>query len=52
MAKFGEGGAKIAQGGAKKILRASRANITRYAREFFVPFFKIFLFLKILPPPG
>jgi len=34
VAKFGQGGAKIAQGGAKKILRASRANKTRFARDY------------------
>ena len=37
MAKFGQGRAKTTQGGAKKILRASRANKTRFALEFFVP---------------
>jgi len=34
VAKFGQGGAKIAQGGAKKILRASRAYKTRFARDY------------------
>ena len=34
MAKFGQGGAKIAQGGAKNFLRASRANKTRFARDY------------------